>query len=221
MIFADLLEVLDPDPHPAAVNMAIDEVLLREAAGPVLRIYRWIRPSISLGYFGKIVEAERTWPGRDCVRRWTGGGIVPHGEDLTYTLVVPRNCEFFQLTALESYSRIHEAVASALRNSSNEIRLAPQAAPKISNACFENPAFADILAGDRKVAGAAQRRTRHGLLHQGSIQTNGCERERLAECLGSVFSARVHQRSVTEREISAAARLEEEKYGREEWLRRY
>ena len=83
MIFDELTEVADPEPHDAALNMALDEVLLRRAAGPLLRVYRWARPAVSFGYFGKVADAEAAWPGREMVRRWTGGGIVPHGADVT------------------------------------------------------------------------------------------------------------------------------------------
>lgn len=219
MIFGDLLEVLDPEPHPAALNMAIDEILLREATGPLLRVYSWSRPSVSMGYFDKIAEVERQWPERELVRRWTGGGIVPHGEDLTYTLIVPRACEFFEFNAVESYSQIHEAIAAVMGRMNGEIRLAPAAAPKISGACFENPARADIIAGDRKIAGAAQRRTRYGLLHQGSIQK--CDVAGLRDRLPGAFATRVIRRELERAVVVTAEKLVEERYGREDWLRRF
>ena len=45
MLFEKMTEVLDPEPHGAALNMAIDEALLRTATEPLLRIYRWARPA--------------------------------------------------------------------------------------------------------------------------------------------------------------------------------
>jgi lipoate-protein ligase A len=96
-LFDHLCEVHDPEPHAAALNMAIDEALLRTAREPLLRIYRWARPAVSFGYFGKWADVHRAWPEREAVRRWTGGGIVPHGDDLTYSLIVPREHPFASL----------------------------------------------------------------------------------------------------------------------------
>src|SRR5262245_2042754 len=94
--------------------MAIDEALLHAAQAPMLRVYRWTRPAVSFGYFGRWTEVERSWPQREAVRRWTGGGIVPHGDDVTYSLIVPRAHPFCTLGPLEGYRAIHEALAAAI-----------------------------------------------------------------------------------------------------------
>ena len=171
MLFDELTEVLDPEPHEAPLNMALDEVLLASATGPMLRVYRWARPAVSFGYFGKVADVAAAWPGREMVRRWTGGGIVPHGADVTYTLVVPRGCAFFRLRPDESYRTIHEHLAALLATLGTTVQVAASASAKISDACFENPARHDLLGAAGKIAGAAQRRTRDGLLIQGSVQS--------------------------------------------------
>lgn len=214
-LFGELVEVIDAEPHGAALNMALDEVLLRSATTPLLRVYRWARPAVSFGYFNKHAEVAADWPGRETVRRWTGGGVVPHGEDVTYTLVVPRDCAFFSLTPLASYRAIHELIAARMGGA----HLVEEAGLKVSEACFENASRHDVLLGKAKVAGAAQRRTRDGLLHQGSIQTAGAEALR-AE-LGPLFGARLAQRALREDELWAASALAAEKYGSEAWLRRW
>jgi lipoate-protein ligase A len=217
MLFAELTEVLDPEPHPAALNMAIDEALLCSARTPLLRIYRWVRPAVSFGYFEKFTDLGKLTRGREAVRRWTGGGVVLHGEDLTYTLIVPARQAFAQLPARESYRRIHERLAAALQGDGIAAALAPSAAPKVSHSCFENAAEADVLAGDRKIAGAAQRRTRHGLLHQGSIQGGVFVGFSLGEVFGDVRTRRELDRD----ECAAAAELAAMKYGTDAWLRRF
>ena len=210
-----MIEVLDPEPHDAALNMAIDETLLRAASRPTLRIYRWARPAVSFGYFGKWGEALAAAAGREIVRRWTGGGIVPHGEDLTFSLIVPRAHPFFAVSPRESYRAIHECVARALGNAS----LAAVAGSQISAACFENPVQHDVLIADRKVAGGAQRRTKCGLLHQGSIQRVD-DAAGISAALVSRFSSR-HSTIRLASEIQiAAALLAGEKYATDEWTRR-
>ena len=215
MLFDGLIEVLDPEPHDAALNMAIDEVLLRAASAPTLRIYRWARPAVSFGYFGKWADAARAWPDRDIVRRWTGGGIVPHGGDVTYSVIVPRAHPFFGVSPRESYRAIHECVAGALWNAS----LAANASPQISAACFENPVLHDVLVADRKVAGAAQRRSKCGLLHQGSIQFVE-EPALIASTFANNFSSGVLQRSLAPDILAEAADLLREKYATAAWTRR-
>jgi len=215
VLFDHLLEVLDPDPHSAALNMAIDEALLRAAREPMLRIYRWARPAVSFGYFGKWSEVERAWPERDAVRRWTGGGIVPHGDDVTYSLIVPRGHPVAMLGPLESYRAVHEALAAALGSAS----LATRADPKISNACFENTVQHDVVLAGKKIAGAAQRRSKFGLLHQGSIQPVG-DSVAVARMLREELAQQIETMPLTREIHEDALRLVVERYGRREWSQR-
>lgn len=219
MIFDELTEVLDPEPHDAALNMALDEVLLAAAAGPMLRVYRWTRPAVSFGYFGKVADVEAAWPGREMVRRWTGGGIVPHGADVTYTLLVPRDSAFFRLGAAASYCLIHQHLAALFAAEGSEVCVAAAAAPKVSEACFENPARYDLVANHGKIAGAAQRRTQVGLLHQGSIQAAALPAD-FGTRLGKAFASSVSARRLTEGELAEAHTLASSKYATETWLRR-
>ena len=201
--------------------MAIDEELLRTAHKPLLRIYFWLRPSVSFGYFGKHAEVEEQWPDRELVRRWTGGGIVPHGTDLTYTLVVPRQHAFSRSRAVESYALIHEKIAGLLATQVRlPLELAASAAPKISGACFENPAQHDIMAGAEKIAGAAQRRTQWGLLHQGSIQIPSLPPDFGLE-FANTLAARVSMTELPDHLLDQAAALATAKYGSDAWLRRF
>src|SRR6478735_3248133 len=109
-MLAELLVYDDLEPKPAALNMAVDEALLISATAPILRFYRWSRPSLSFGYFGRYAEVANQSARRDIVRRWTGGGIVLHGNDLTYSILVPRTHLSFLRSSLEVYGAVHEAM---------------------------------------------------------------------------------------------------------------
>ena len=218
MLFAELFEVADLDPHDGPLNMAIDEILLRSASIPHLRIYRWERRTISFGYFGRFAEVSHRWPGMSLVRRWSGGGEVEHGNDLTYTLAVPRTSPFFALNSPASYRAIHECLAELIAESGASVHLAATAA-KSSSACFESASPHDVIAGETKVAGAAQRRTRDGLLHQGSIQ--GVSSERFRERIKFGFASRTVTRRISAAELAAAAELSARKYATESWLKRF
>ena len=130
---------------------------------------------------------------RDVVRRWTGGGSVLHGEDLTYSLVTPATDPASLHGPAAIYAALHGAIRDALRAEGSEAELAAQAAPKISDACFANPVRDDVMLRGRKIAGAAQRRTRGGFLHQGSIQIPDLPasfRERFASGLANQIERR-------------------------------
>jgi lipoyl(octanoyl) transferase len=150
--------------------MAVDEWLLETAEVPTLRIYRWQGGWGSLGYFGKLGEARVAVPGVEWVRRWTGGGIVDHRADWTYTLVVPRPHPLALAKGAASYAIIHGALLAALREQDVRCRPSCGVASFGSGVCFNNPVEHDLVDPEgRKVAGAGQRRTSRALLHQGSV----------------------------------------------------
>src|SRR5262245_18831331 len=216
-VFAERpIEIRDPLPHSAARNMALDEALLTLARAPVLRVYRWERPAISFGYFGKYAPLAAAWPGRELVRRMTGGGVVPHGEDITYTLVAPNAHPLAQMSAQQSYRTEHARLAEWLTRRGLAASLAPAPAGRGHGVCFESPAEADVLATCGKLAGAAQRRTRDGLLLQGSIQGVPVE---WATDLAGVFGV-AEAREITREEEALAGRLDVEKYGTRAWTER-
>jgi lipoyl(octanoyl) transferase len=220
MLFERLLVHDDGSAAGAALNMAIDEALLEQATLPTLRFYGWARPSLSFGYFGKFAEVAGEAEGRDLVRRWTGGGSVLHGEDLTYSLVTPATAPASALGPAPIYAALHSAIRAALRMQDWAAELAAEAAPKISDACFANPVRDDVMIAGRKIAGAAQRRTRGGFLHQGSIQLPDLAesfRARFAEAL----SEEIERAEISPQIRERAAALRTEKYGTDAWLHRW
>ena len=222
-VFLDHLELLvelGGPAHGAAVNMAVDEVLLLHARRAILRVYGWARPAVTYGYFERWEPVAAANPGREWVRRWTGGGIVPHGKDWTYSLIVPRGDPFARVGAAESYRLIHESLGEAMRAEGVQAGVTPAAAPKVSQACFENPAQYDVLAGGHKIAGAAQRRSRFGMLHQGSVQGVSVP-QGFAERLASTLAGTVTRRELGSEELAEAQALAERKYATEAWNRKY
>ncbi|MEO5719610.1 MAG: lipoate--protein ligase family protein [Chthoniobacterales bacterium] len=220
MLFERLLVHHDDAAAGAALNMAIDEALLEQAKIPTLRFYGWRRPSLSFGYFGKYADVVAESERRDLVRRWTGGGSVLHGEDLTYALVTPATEPAAALGPAAIYAALHAAIRDALLVAGEVAELATDAAPKISEACFANPVRDDVMLLGRKIAGAAQRRTRGGFLHQGSIQLPGLD-ESFRERFAAALAPELQQKEILPPVLERAATLAAEKYGTEEWLRRW
>jgi lipoate-protein ligase A len=153
--------------------MALDEVLLEAVPGlrkPVLRFYGWTGPAATFGYFQKFADVERATLLRPLIRRPTGGGLVPHDADWTYSLTFPAGHEWYFLRAEESYRRAHEWIQSAFANMDIRTEVAPGCEKSTPGQCFLGHEKFDLLWQGRKIAGAAQRRTRAGLLIQGSVQ---------------------------------------------------
>jgi lipoyl(octanoyl) transferase len=153
--------------------MALDEALLHAAPRlnqPVLRFYGWTEPAASFGYFQKYAEIARLTPLRPLVRRPTGGGLVPHDADWTYSLMFPPTHNWYQLSATDSYRHMHEWIQAAFARLGLPTGLAPACRKTLPGQCFQGHEMFDLLWQGRKLAGAAQRRTRHGLLIQGSVQ---------------------------------------------------
>jgi lipoate-protein ligase A len=199
--------------------MAIDEALLQMSPAPVLRFYRWQESSVSFGYFGKFDEAKEFAGTRRVVRRWTGGGIVPHGEDLTYSLIIPAADPASKLSSGQIYRAVHEGIVRSFRLAGIELALAQESAPKETDSCFANPVVADVIEAGRKIAGAAHRKTRAGLLHQGSVQRDHLARP-FRQRLACALSGRINEEPMSGSVLEAAEKLAAEKYATETWLRR-
>lgn len=174
-LFARLALWTDMVPREGPEQMACDETLLSVAELPVLRVFLWARPWVSAGFFIPHDSAQAVRPDLPVCRRWTGGGVVVHEGDFTFSLVVPRSERWAQMRARDNYRTLHEVIALALRQAGVDAALANE--DQGQEQCFVAPVRDDVLADGRKIAGGAQRRTKRGLLHQGSIQNTGIGRD--------------------------------------------
>ena len=185
---------IDPEARTGPESMAIDEWLLGLNREPVLRVYRWKGEWGSIGYFDRLSKAREAFPGLQWVRRWTGGGTVDHRNDWAYTLVVPHSSTGERrLGGADSYRNIHSALAKALEPEGLDVRLSCGNESTGATTCFDNPVCHDLINSEgKKLAGAGQRRSNIGMMHQGSValpiedEAGFNQRaERLAETLSS------------------------------------
>ena len=162
----------DQEPRDGVTNMAVDELLWEKIQVPTLRIYRWLGDWVSLGYFSNYASVaawEPNYAGK-IVRRCTGGGIVDHRQDWTYSLMIPRGYALAEMPAAQSYSVVHAALAKVLGDENCDVSLSATDADDASGYCFQKPVRHDLInATGEKIAGAGQRRGRAGFLHQGSV----------------------------------------------------
>ncbi|MBM3833484.1 MAG: hypothetical protein FJ403_09450 [Verrucomicrobia bacterium] len=165
--------LLNSGPSEPAANMALDEALLEFAARigvPVFRIYSWTEPAATFGYFQRYAEVSSWTNLRPLIRRPTGGGLVPHDADWTYSLIFPPGHPWHALKATESYRRVHEWICRALGRIGVTAELSSCDSKTKLGQCFAGAEKFDVVRNQAKIAGAAQRRNRFGLLIQGSVQ---------------------------------------------------
>lgn len=217
-LFSRLSLWLDPVGRDGPDQMACDEALLGEADGPVLRVFRWRRPWVTAGFFVPWEEAKQSRPDLPRCRRWTGGGVVVHDGDFTFSLVAPRGEPWAGLRPAESYEVLHQGVRFVLSLSHPQASLA-SASTGTGRDCFTAPVPHDVLVAGRKAVGGAQRRTKRGLLHQGSVQGVRLDADfpqRLATALGREVAVWTPPAGFE----TAAAELTQQKYATPEFLQR-
>lgn len=161
--------------------MAVDEMLL-DAAEPeqpcTLRLYQWSEPTLSLGYFQAHADRESHMESRLCpvVRRTTGGGAILHDIELTYSFVSPIGKAFAGSQSL--YKAFHatliQVLAVEFQVDASMIQTKDPASPP-PFLCFQRRSEGDVVIGDWKIAGSAQRRRRGAVLQHGSILLGGSE----------------------------------------------
>jgi lipoate-protein ligase A len=162
--------------------MAVDEALFRAAEegranGPVLRLYSWAPPCLSIGYHQLLDETcDESYcenAGIDVVRRPTGGKAVLHADELTYSVVARQDLTPFSgLTLMGTYALIAQALAQGLRAAGLEVSFGGRGlppSPKGGAPCFLLPSEKEITVGGRKVVGSAQLRGARAFLQHGAI----------------------------------------------------
>lgn len=217
----------DPVARRGDASMAVDEALLRLGREVVLRVYRWSEPTVTYGYFDREEEAREIFPdsGIQFTRRWTGGGIVDHRTDYPFSLVLPHASERAGWRSAELYRWIHGELARVLTRGNIAARVLGGNLADGGRACFASPVESDLVSeSGNKIAGGGQRRTRDGVLHQGSIQE--CEpyagwAEAYAAVLAETMGLENWRISREAEPVAGmqelADRLEATRYGTPEW----
>ena len=164
---------------PGDENMATDEYLLsyfERTKIPVLRLYGWETPAITLGRNQSSDPINLKLCRNDSVniiRRMTGGGAIFHFDEVTYSFVCPdRDAGGNTLSVPESYELINSAIIELYRSLGLEAFYAKETSPEkkeFSHFCFSGREEYDIIIKNRKVGGNAQRRIKKAVFQHGSI----------------------------------------------------
>ncbi len=156
-------------------NMAVDEALIHthsEGDLPIIRLYGWTN-ALSIGKFSNIHKSldlkklnDRKLP---IVRRMSGGGILVHGNDLSYSLILPRS--FMNIGVKESYRYLCKFLIRLYKNLGHTACFAGEGPSKAARSaiCLAGNEMYDIVINKKKMGGNAQRYTRHVLFQHGTV----------------------------------------------------
>lgn len=175
-----LWRIIKDPPSDGVLNMASDEALFlacrdRELKGesnlPILRLYFWKAPEISLGYNQKYELLKDLPLGK--VRRITGGKAVlhlPSSYELTYSVICPKDSDIFKVGIRQSYCLLSKAFISALLKIGINGKLESSSNDSLSSeACFVSSGAEEVSVNGKKLIGSAQRRRNWGFVQQGSV----------------------------------------------------
>ncbi len=175
------VRLIDTGKASADENMRYDQQLLESLAQdstPVLHLYDWATPALTFGYFTQLeqhLDCEALQKqGIAAARRPTGGGIIFHMWDFAYSILIPASHPSFSQNTIANYrtvnSVIAEALAACFRLKTCYAKPQQDSHPSDTvSFCMASHTIYDILLEGKKIGGAAQRKTKQGLLHQGTV----------------------------------------------------
>lgn len=220
-------------------HMALDEEMALNPPGAfAVRFYNWKGGGATFGYAQNSGDVLRGLPpdrkDAPLARRPTGGGVVFHYSDLTFSCVYP-NRELVRPAAV--YAKFHGAIEAGLRERAIACGLCRETGPAgyapsdgngLASLCFKNPVPLDVVdAEGRKILGGAVRRFDGSVLYQGSLQAAGV-REREPEfrllilrSLAGEWSLKWSALKLSAPALERARRLADAKYRTREWLERF
>lgn len=165
--------LVSPPLHPHQI-MALDAALLDQLKTypvPTLHLYDWSLPSFTHGYFSKpehhVHLSAAQSMGIAWARRPTGGGITFHLADFAFSLFFPNSFCLVSSTPVENYRFVNRWVAKTLRAFGLPIAMATSG--RGEPFCMSASSQYDLVVAEKKICGAAQRKTSSGILHQGSL----------------------------------------------------
>jgi lipoyl(octanoyl) transferase len=232
------LSVIKSGPGNGQNNMALDEAIFLShingiCALPTLRLYQWVSPCVTIGYFQKYKEFSVF--NIPVIRRLTGGLSVVHNKDISYCFVANQNDWPYMYDQMKNYYMIHNAIKEGLGLRGIQTQFWDEknidkrdedniSSKKIASnlTCVDTFFPYDLHANGKKTAGSSQRRRGKYLLVQGSIHIGGnYEFDSLFEALVSgfrkIFKTQINFRKPVNDEESLQNELSKNKYDSGQW----
>lgn len=219
---------LDHEFREASMEMALDHALLEHTISEGLaaaRFYKWNEAATTVGYFHR--SSEEADPEHGAIRRYTGGGLVEHGNDVTFALTFPAGSEAASATSEIRYQWIHSNLADSLASCGFNVTLHQKAFQNGERPCFQHAVSRDLIDPEtgKKICGGAQRRSRGSVIHQGSIRLPESLRDLNSPWISAFLSSLAGSREpLGEDEMRAltdrSKTLQSDRYANESWNKR-
>lgn len=167
------------EPQSGSRNMAVDQALLQSAndfGHITVRFYQWKPATLSLGYFQKSDDRRQHGASQKCpvLRRASGGGAIVHDQEWTYSVALP---------AKDRLSKRHDSLVEEMHGVLIELLAqfgivadlhsvktpVPSFVDENNFLCFQRRAINDLIVGEHKICGSAQRRVEGAILQHGSL----------------------------------------------------
>ena len=186
---------IDTGARSAAANMELDAALLadlKDEREGILHLYDWESDAATYGHFidpENFLNMAGVQKNKlDLAKRPTGGGIVFHNCDLAFSVLMPATSPCFSLNPLDNYAFVNGRVIWAIQKMiASPAQLLPEEPAPLDDSCrsfcMAKPTKYDVMIQGKKIGGAAQRKTRNGFLHQGSISIGFLPEDYLYEVL--------------------------------------
>ncbi|MEA3306543.1 MAG: hypothetical protein U9Q34_02025 [Elusimicrobiota bacterium] len=216
-------------------QMAVDEIICDSLPEKfILRFYNWRETGITFGYSQRhkfvtdaVIKANKQ--NLQITRRPTGGGIVYHETDLTFSFIFHYPGESFK--PVEIYKRIHSAINSEYARAGRKLNLLDKKETNydINNPimdCFQKPVDMDILCEGKKALGGALRKFGDYMLYQASLQIykardNSCFHEDIiAKAFSKEFNIDWIDTTLSEMQVETLEKLKQSKYLTDGWNKR-
>ncbi len=216
-------------------QMATDEIMCDSKPEKfILRFYNWKEPGITFGYSQRhnfVVNAVKNENKEIFLmtRRPTGGGIVYHETDLTFSFIFYCPGEFFK--PIETYKKIHNAINSEYALAGQKLNLLDKKDSNydINNPimdCFQKPVDMDILCEGKKALGGALRKFGDYMLYQASLQLNKVRtnadfhKDIIAKAFSKEFNISWIEEKLSEANLETLESLVQTKYSTDSWNKR-
>lgn len=194
----DSFTLIDTGMASARQNMELDSKLLKEldpfSLTPILHLYDWNRVSATYGHFihpsDYFSEEGLSKSVLEIAQRPTGGGVIFHNTDWAFSLLIPSNHPSYSMNTLENYAFVNTLVIEVIKRfvgKAATFNLLQEETKPVdlycSRFCMAKPTKYDVMLNGKKISGGAQRRTKAGYLHQGTISLTLPNPEFLGEVL--------------------------------------
>lgn len=150
------------------MNMEIDEVLFKEICvkrkESGFRLFGWDGEWVS---FGRNQKPPST--SIPSVRRPTGGGIVFHKEDTSFSFFISKVSSLWSFNPMRVYLRITNLIKESLEKLGFEISYSHSKEKSGTDYCFERALPHELVMRDKKIMGCSLVKRKEGILGQGTI----------------------------------------------------